>query len=274
MDIKRYNSGTEKEVNRSQAFFINHIKDGSTVLELGAAFGALARRLKEKKGCKVTCVEIDPEGARNCSLYAVKVILGDLEGLEWAEELKGEKFDYIVMGDVLEHLRSPKVIVERAKEFLNDGGLLLTSIPNLTHSAVILSLLKGRFDYQPTGLLDFTHIHFFTRYSIAKMFKETGWKCVHEKDSAVLPVLSGMPYSYISLPLWAPFLACRRDAHTLQFKQAWTPNPTPEQPIINPMAWKRGRRPLALIEMMGDIAIFLYNRVIKKKTPPTAEENK
>ena len=263
MDIKRYKVGTEKEIAIIQAFFVSHIKDGSTVLELGAAFGSLARHLTEQKGCKVTCVEIDPEGAQSCAQYAEKVIQGDLESLLWAEELIDLKFDYVVMGDVLEHLHNPAIIVEKAKDFVAKGGLLLTSIPNISHSAVMISLLKGRFDYQPSGLLDCSHIYFFTRYSIAKMFREAGWHCVDEKAAAVLPVFSGMPYSYLSVPFSAPFLACRRDAHTLQFKHAWSVAPSNKMPEIDIMAFKRGRRPLALVEMLGDMAICIYKKLKK-----------
>ena len=264
MSIKRYDFKRD-DIHFLYNYFINRITNGSTVLEIGSACGILTRYLTTEKGCKVTCVEIDPEGAEICSEIAHKVILGNVEDDDWMGKLSGETFDFIVMGDVLEHLHNPGKVLLKIKPFLSPMGLLLTSIPNLTHSSIMLSLIKGRFDYQDAGLLDRTHIHFFTRHSVAKTFKEAGWYCVDEKASAVLPVNSGMPYSYISLPFWAPLLACLRDAHTLQFKQSWTATPSAEQPEINVLAFMRGRRPLALIEMMGDMAIFVYNKIAKRK---------
>ena len=266
MSIKHYNY-KKNDIHFLYNYFIRHITNSSTVLEIGSACGILTHYLTTEKGCKVTCIEIDPEGAEMCSKIAHKVILANVEDDDWMEKLSGETFDFIVMGDVLEHLHNPGKVLFKIKPFLSSKGLLLTSIPNLTHSAIMLSLIKGRFDYQDTGLLDRTHIHFFTRRSVAKIFNEAGWHCVKEKASAVLPVNSGLPYSYISLPFWAPLLACLRDAHTFQFKQSWVINPSPEQPEINILAFKRGRRPLALIEMMGDMAIFLYKKIASTLNP-------
>ena len=265
MDIERYKA---ENIEKSHRFFIDHITNGSAVLEVGSATGTLTCYLTIKKECAVTCIEIDPKGAEICSGYARRVVLGNIEDDYWVGELAGQSFDFIVMGDVLEHLRDPEKTLGKIKPFLSSGGLLLTSIPNIAHSAVVLSLLKGRFDYQTTGLLDHTHIHFFTRRSIAKAFGNAGWHCVDEKLSLASPAFSGLPYGYCSNLLLALFLACRRDAHTYQFKHAWQKSLTNNRPVIDILRFKRGRRPfIAFWEMIKDIAAGLLRRVRKPRTP-------
>lgn len=83
-------------------------------------------------------------------------------------------FDYILCGDVLEHLHNPVLVLNNLKLFLKDDGMFIISLPNLMHVSVLFQLLNGRFVYEDAGLLDKTHIHFFTYYEILNMFKECG----------------------------------------------------------------------------------------------------
>jgi 2-polyprenyl-3-methyl-5-hydroxy-6-metoxy-1,4-benzoquinol methylase len=82
------------------------------------------------------------------------------------------RFDYIIFGDVLEHLRNPLEALKYCSKLLNQGGHIIASIPNLMHISVIEGLLNGNFTYTETGLLDKTHIHFFTFNEIVRMFQE------------------------------------------------------------------------------------------------------
>ena len=86
-----------------------------------------------------------------------------------------EKFDYIIFGDVLEHLRHPEEVVMMCRELLKDGGRIIASIPNVMHISVMEELIEGRFRYQDVGLLDRTHIHFFTYYEIMDLFQKAGY---------------------------------------------------------------------------------------------------
>jgi len=85
-------------------------------------------------------------------------------------------FDYIIFGDVLEHLRRPDKAIEYCKSLLKNYGCIIASIPNLMHISVMEDLLKGNFTYRETGLLDKTHIHFFTYNEIIRMFRDNGYR--------------------------------------------------------------------------------------------------
>ncbi len=101
-------------------------------------------------------------------------MIGDIETMDLAEAFGDDRFDVIVFGDVLEHLRDPLAVLRKAKALLPDRGSVVASIPNIAHGSVRLALLAGRFDYQDLGLLDSTHVRFFTRSSIEDLFREAG----------------------------------------------------------------------------------------------------
>lgn len=85
------------------------------------------------------------------------------------------KFDYIIFGDVLEHLRDPLKTVLYCKSMLKKGGCIIASIPNVMHISVVENLLHGDFTYTETGLLDKTHVHLFTYNEIVRMFQTSGY---------------------------------------------------------------------------------------------------
>lgn len=121
---------------------------------------------------KVHGLEING-AAVNIAKYLVDVKEGNIEEENVPFE---EKFDYIIFGDVLEHLRDPQKIIWFCKRnLLKEHGHIIASIPNVMHISVMQQLLNGRFEYQDMGLLDRTHIHFFTYYEILLMFQEEGY---------------------------------------------------------------------------------------------------
>lgn len=142
------------------------------VLEIGCDLGATLLEVKNRyPNSKVYGLEIN-ETAAEIAKHLAEVKVGNIE----EENLPfTEKFDYIIFGDVLEHLHNPQSVVEYCKTKLKRNGYILASIPNIMHVSVIQELLNGRFSYQDTGLLDKTHIHFFTYYEIMHMFKKAGF---------------------------------------------------------------------------------------------------
>ncbi len=151
------------------------IANGSRILEFGPANGRLTRYLKEEKHCRMTIVEIDNETGKQAALFAEKAYLGtegDIEKFRWTAE--NEPYDYIIFADVLEHLHCPDRVLKEAAGLLKEEGEILVSIPNITHNSVMIELFNDRFDYRPTGLLDSTHIHFFSLGSFRKMCKDNG----------------------------------------------------------------------------------------------------
>ena len=146
-----------------------------TVLEVGPATGYITRILKSF-GNRVCCVEIDNEAAKEAEKYCDMMIVGDIEELDLDSYFEAEQFDVILFGDVLEHLRWPKKVLKKVKKYLKPDGYIVASIPNIAHGDIILSLICGKFEYRPLGLLDETHLRFFTIKNIFKMFRESGYK--------------------------------------------------------------------------------------------------
>jgi acetyltransferase-like isoleucine patch superfamily enzyme/2-polyprenyl-3-methyl-5-hydroxy-6-metoxy-1,4-benzoquinol methylase len=143
------------------------------VLELGTATGYMSRVLSQR-GCDVVGVEFDAEMAERAAAFCERMIVGDLDRLDLEAELGDDRFDAIVAADVIEHLKDPLGLLERLRPFLKEGGHFVISIPNIAHGSVRLALLSGRFEYGDWGLLDSTHLRFFTRESFERLLEEAG----------------------------------------------------------------------------------------------------
>lgn len=159
--------------NNSHTYMVELVGSQKRVLDVGCASGYFARTLVER-GCRVSGVEYDVEAAEQARPALEQLVVGDLESLDLVAELGAGGFDVVVFGDVLEHLRDPLPVLRQARELLAPGGYVVISIPNVAHGAVRLLLLQGRFDYRPTGLLDSTHIRFFTRANLEALLRDAG----------------------------------------------------------------------------------------------------
>ncbi|HEX2181591.1 MAG TPA: methyltransferase domain-containing protein [Rubrobacteraceae bacterium] len=157
----------------SHALIVELVGHDKRVLDVGCASGYLAAALAER-GCDVVGIEVDPEAARRAEEHCERVLVGDVESMDLDGPLEQEAFDVIVFGDVLEHLKEPLRTLERLKPFLRDDGFVVASIPNVAHGSVRLALFQGRFQYQRLGLMDDTHLRFFTRESVERLFDDAG----------------------------------------------------------------------------------------------------
>ncbi len=158
---------------------VSLVPPATRVLEFGCATGYMSEVLKNRLGCTVTGVEISPEAAALAERHTERVIVGDAERIDFAAELAGEEFDVVLFADVLEHLKEPGDVLRRVRPFLAENGVVIASIPNIAHGSVRLALLGGEFRYRDWGLLDDTHLRFFTRSSIQDLFEETGYAITH-----------------------------------------------------------------------------------------------
>lgn len=183
----KYGSDIYFTPNTSHGKIVDRVADGSKVLEFGCATGYMSKFLKEQKHCRVYGAEISREALTEASQYLEKAICCDAESGEWAEQLQGEQFDYILFADVLEHLRDPKAVLERAVNFLKDDGCVIVSVPNITHSDLILKMLHNHFEYTKTGLLDNTHIHFWGSGDLKPFFESCGFY-IAVLDGTIMPV--------------------------------------------------------------------------------------
>ena len=145
------------------------IPPGTKVLEIGPGPGHMTEALFKKK-CQVTAIEMNPEMAPYIQPSCKRVIIANIEHLNMESELGSERFDVILLGDVLEHLQSPELLLRALKNHLAKDGFLVVSMPNVAHASVRLALLNGNFNYQRDGLLDSTHLRFFTLKTITDLF--------------------------------------------------------------------------------------------------------
>jgi 2-polyprenyl-3-methyl-5-hydroxy-6-metoxy-1,4-benzoquinol methylase len=160
-----------RDINNAHSLGVLTVRPGSRVLDVGAASGIVASALVAR-GCRVWAVEIDKAAACEAEEFCERVVVGDVEAMDLESEFRGLKFDYILFLDVLEHLVDPAETLRRIQALLAPGGRVVASIPNVTHAAVRLQLLKGSFAYTETGLLDSTHLRFFDRAGVEKLFRE------------------------------------------------------------------------------------------------------
>ncbi len=174
MTASRYTAEISLEnVNNTHSLAILEVSPRSSVLDIGAADGSVARGLLER-GCRVTGVESDGRAAAAAERVCERVLNVDVESINLAETLDGEEFDFVLLLDVLEHLRDPLAVLRAAAERLTAGGRIVLSVPNVTHAAVRLELVAGRFQYTETGLLDRTHLHLFDRPALERLIEEAG----------------------------------------------------------------------------------------------------
>lgn len=160
--------------NNSHVQLIKLTGHHKRVLEIGPERGYVTKMLKEQ-GCSVTCIEIDSESSKESSLFCDRMILGDVEQINFEKVFGCEKFDVILLGDILEHLKNPWTLLCKVREQLAKEGSVVSSIPNVAHGSVRLSLLKGEFSYSHKGILDKTHLRFFTRKTIEELFVGAGF---------------------------------------------------------------------------------------------------
>jgi SAM-dependent methyltransferase len=179
----KYDYDLDLNSKNSLKLFNDRIKDNSVVLEFGPANGRLTRYLHTYRGCTVDIVEINPVSGAEAAQYARKSLIGEndgnIENYHWLDVLKNEKYDYILFADVLEHLYNPEMVLKECSKILKKDGSIILSTPNISNNNIILSLLKDEFNYTSTGLLDDTHIHFFTYNSINNMIKKLGYSAVY-----------------------------------------------------------------------------------------------
>lgn len=197
------------------------VKPNSRVLEFGTGIGNMTKYLYETLSCRVTGIEYNDHMAMMAAKYTENMIVADLDTDSWMNEINGF-FDFILFGDVLEHLREPTIVMQRALKYLQANGLVLISIPNIAHNAIIMCLTEGKFQYQQYGLLDNTHIHFFTRRSILQMMKESGLICLEEDNRQVNPALTEFQKYYFKNIFRNLSLIRLQDGHVYQFISKWT----------------------------------------------------
>jgi 2-polyprenyl-3-methyl-5-hydroxy-6-metoxy-1,4-benzoquinol methylase len=145
------------------------------VLDVGCGAGANADLYRSVLGARyLGGIEILPEAAEQAKKRFDAVRVGPVE--ETLSLFSGEKFDLIVCADVLEHLVDPWDALRRLQAVSRPGASLLCSVPNVRHYRELAALLfKGEWEYRDAGIMDRTHLRFFTRKTIRRLLESTGW---------------------------------------------------------------------------------------------------
>jgi len=151
-------------------------KAPETILEIGCGIGTTCVAIRNRyPACKTIGIDIDEKSIQKASSVIDKAIVADIEKTELSKlGIEEESLDYILYGDVLEHFENPWEILRKHKKYLKPDGQILASIPNIRHNSVLASLLYGRWTYAPSGILDVTHLRFFTLREIKRLFRSAG----------------------------------------------------------------------------------------------------
>jgi len=146
------------------------------VLEIGCASGQTLNYLKERGAEYTAGVERSPEAAALARARALsRVIVGDIETLDL--DLEPASFDLLIAGHVLEHLTDPWQTLRKLRQLLKNRGQLVGALPNVRHHSVVLPLLLwGKWQYQPSGVMDWTHLRFFSRRTAMDLLESTGFR--------------------------------------------------------------------------------------------------
>jgi 2-polyprenyl-3-methyl-5-hydroxy-6-metoxy-1,4-benzoquinol methylase len=157
--------------------------DAKSILEFGCGEAPLGAALKARQRCRVVGIELDPKAAAIARKRIDDVYEGDAREIV---SILGERFDWMIGGDIVEHLDEPWSFLSDLRHISAPGGHLLLSLPNLANASVVNDLLHGRFDYVYMGLTCVGHLRFFTRRTIEEMLTIAGWRVESIEAQAVI----------------------------------------------------------------------------------------
>lgn len=178
--VSPYDYAFDPDGSSTAARIARLVGQGRRVLEIGCGYGVISRQLKEGQGCAVTGIEIDSASAERARPYLESLYVGNLEDPAWSRHVNGP-YDVVVCADVIEHLRDPEPVLRELVGLLASSGRMVISVPNVGHAGIVAALLAGRFDYTPTGLLDETHLRFFTWHSLERLLNGVGLEVTHRE---------------------------------------------------------------------------------------------
>lgn len=166
-EVSKYYEYERKEIQRIVP------KNVKRLLDVGCAAGTFGEKLKKNRDIEVIGIEISQEIGKIAQSRLDKVLIGDIETMELPFDYG--YFDCITFNDVIEHLFDPVSVLKKLKNYLSDDGVIIASIPNFNHISVLQKIIEGPWKYEESGILDKTHLHFFTGESIEELFISSGF---------------------------------------------------------------------------------------------------
>lgn len=185
-------------------------KSSKKILEVGCGAGYFGSEVKAKIPCEYWGIEPFEEAAHAAAKSLDKVLNVSID--QAFKELPTNYFDCLVFNDVLEHLANPFDVLEKFHSILQDGAKIVSSIPNVRYAGNLKELLVNKdWEYKHEGgILDFTHLRFFTKKSIIRMFEQTGFKILSINGINPIPNYKFLPVNLLTLGLF-------NDSKYLQF---------------------------------------------------------
>lgn len=182
-------------------------QDANKIIDVGCGNGAFAKVVKEKTNAEVWGVEYMQKEADVAKNVLDKVFAGPIESN--LDALPQDFFDVVFFNDVLEHLVDPYTVLLQFKEKMAPNGIIISSIPNIRyHNSLIKFLKKKDWEYQEAGVMDKTHLRFFTNKSIKRMYEEAGYDVVtHEginRSRSLKPLLYNIPLLFSQMDIFYP----------------------------------------------------------------------
>lgn len=176
MPSDRYSDKGDSYFSNAREDILRIIPGGiNRLLDVGCGNGETAARAKVLLDLVETVgIELHEPSGLVARDRLDSVLIGDIE--ELALEFPDGHFDCILCADVLEHTKDPSAVLRKLHRVLSDGGILIASIPNIRHIVPVLRIIFNRFEYEDSGILDRTHLRFFTMHTIRRMFQGTGFR--------------------------------------------------------------------------------------------------
>lgn len=253
--------------NDAHGISLQLVGQNKRVLELGAASGHVTKALKSRHNT-VTAVERDGRFEATLAAVADSVLITDLDWLDLRQKLSGQTFDVVLAGDVLEHCQRPELVLLQLHDLLADDGYVVISLPNIAHADVRLALLTGKFEYRPTGLLDQTHVRFFTRDTITSFLNQNDFDVaeVFASTAALGTTEFGAPSPSIPREAIA-FVQEDRDSQVYQYIVKAVPRPHRAQQIDLKLSQE--------IENHNNLLakLSLYEEYVGQLTPTASHES-
>ena len=170
--------------------FLDDLQRPLRILDVGTADGYLGAVLGQR-GHYIVGVEKDEFLAKGAEPHYARFYLADLETFDFPFQAE---FDFVIFADVLEHLREPELVLRRSLGSLNSQGQVIVSVPNVANLLIRMMLLFGRFDYQVRGILDRSHLRFYTFSSFNALLHNAACRVVDVVPTP-LPVQLVLPWT-------------------------------------------------------------------------------
>ncbi|HEV2199849.1 MAG TPA: bifunctional glycosyltransferase/class I SAM-dependent methyltransferase [Bryobacteraceae bacterium] len=176
----------KRSKSSSHDYALSMVGQNREVLDIGCGEGDFAAELK-KNGNRVTGIDLLPHPANVAAFERYFSANLDQGIVPIVKALEGQRFDRVLLLDILEHLRAPGRVLTECRALLDAKGEVIVSLPNIANITVRLMLLFGRFDYTERGILDGTHVRFFTRKTARRFLREHGYEILRERCT-VMPL--------------------------------------------------------------------------------------